>query len=354
MNSLFYKQFQSTKNYPVKKDSLRISTIDMHTGGEPLRVITGGYPVIAQVNSLLDYRKILKQKYDYLRTALMFEPRGHADMYGCLLLPPFHSDADCSVIFMHNEGYSSMCGHATIALMVLSMEMGWVAVVNGKASLKIEAPCGLIVASGEEKNGKIIASFECVPSFVCELEQRVHVKSLNKNIDYDLAYGGAFYAYVNATDVGVVLSPENNRQLIELGKEIRQQVIETNHRIVHPFEADLSELYGVIFIEDSTLNGVDSRNVCIFADGELDRSPTGSGVSGRMAIHFKKQQIKVGQQMVIESILGSKFTVEVVREIEYGSHHAVIPKVTGNASVTGLNQWIVQPDDEFKHGFFLR
>lgn len=354
MSATFFERFKSQQCYPVKPGSLVINTIDMHTGGEPLRVIMTGYPKVNDAHSLLAYRKLLKEQYDYLRTALMFEPRGHADMYGCLLLPPFHPEADFSVIFMHNEGYSSMCGHATIALMRLAMDMGWVPIKKGKATLKLEAPCGLISALGEEKNGGVVTSFECVPSFVAALNQRVFVKSLNRELQYDLAYGGAFYAYVNASDMGLSLTTENNRRLIELGKEIKQQVIATSEAIVHPFEKALSELYGVIFTSEAQGQSADSRNVCVFADGELDRSPTGSGVSGRVAIHYKRQEIKMGEIMKIESILGSQFHVEVLREVEFGSHLAVIPKVTGSASVIGENKLIIQPNDEFKHGFFLR
>lgn len=139
----FFARYQANKTFTVPQNRVQLKAIDMHTGGEPLRIITEGYPEI-QAESLLDYRRQLKHDYDHLRTALMFEPRGHADTYGCLILPPFHKDADCSVIFLHNEGYSNMCGHAVIATMALSVQMGWGDVVDDKAQMNIEAPCGLI------------------------------------------------------------------------------------------------------------------------------------------------------------------------------------------------------------------
>lgn len=325
----------------------------MHTGGEPLRVITEGYPEI-QADSLLDYRRQLKLSHDHLRTALMFEPRGHADMYGALVLPPFVEDADCSVIFMHNEGYSTMCGHAVIAIMTLAMQMDWVDVVDGKASMNIEAPCGLIRAKGELTDGKITASFECVPSFVAALDQQVYIESLKQTINYDLAYGGAFYAYVDTRQIDLELTAKNNRILADLGEEIKQAVISSSDKVIHPFEADLSMLYGTIFIGAPLSDEADSRNVCIFADGEVDRSPTGSGVSGRMALHYAKGELAVGQSMTIESILGSRFKGEVARTQPYGSYEAVIPRVTGDAYVCGVNQFVIQPDDALKHGFLLR
>ena len=360
----FYNRFSSKQDYQAPEGSLIINAIDMHTGGEPLRVITTGYPDL-QAASLLDYRRQIKQHHDHLSTALMFEPRGHADMYGALVLPPFTDGADCSAIFLHNEGYSNMCGHAVIAIMILAMQVDWVDVINGKAAMNIEAPCGLIRAKGEIVQGKITASFECVPSYVAALNQQVYIDSLKRIISYDLAFGGAFYAYVDANQMDLALTPQNNQQLIALGTEIKQAVLASSDKIAHPFEADLSELYGTIFIGDplfagsglSTgvgLDGADSRNVCIFADGEVDRSPTGSGVSGRMALHYAKGELAVGQSMTIESILGSRFTGEVARTQTYGPYEAVIPKVSGDAYVCGVNKFVIQPDDELRYGFLLK
>ncbi len=350
--SEFYQKYQN--NLQVQSAGLlEMSTIDMHTGGEPLRVITRGYPEI-QADSLLAYRRILKSDYDHLRTAVMFEPRGHADMYGCLLLPPFHSDADCSVIFMHNEGYSTMCGHAVIGIMTLAVKMGWVDVSSGKAQMTIEAPCGLIKASADICDESIIASFECVPSFVAELDAEIFIESLGQKIRYDLAYGGAFYAYVDANQFNLALTPTNYHRLITLGQEIKHKVIQTSHRIVHPSEGDLSFLYGTIFIGGPVSDGAQSRNVCVFADGEIDRSPTGSGVSGRMAIHSARGELKKGQGMTIESLIGSQFYAEVLDETEIGGIKTVIPRVSGKAFICGSNRLLIDPQDAFKHGFFLR
>lgn len=349
----FYQKFKANSEVALPPGSMEIKAIDMHTGGEPLRVITEGYPEIPAA-SLLDYRRKLMRHHDHLRTALMFEPRGHADMYGALILPPFAEGADCSTIFLHNEGYSSMCGHAVIAIMTLAMQMDWVEVVDGKASMVIEAPCGLIHAKGTERNGQITAEFECVPSFVAALNQQVYIESVGKEITYDVAYGGAFYAYVDARQLDLTLDGEHQQQLINLGKEIKVAVNATSNKFVHPFEADLSFNYGTIFIGGACDEGSHSRNVCIFADGEVDRSPTGSGVSGRMALHFAKAEVELGQSITIESIIGSKFSGEVVRTTEYGDFAAVIPKISGSAHICGTNRFIISPNDPLKYGFLMR
>lgn len=351
--SQFYQQFKHNSNYQTPDSALEISVIDMHTGGEPLRVITSGYPEI-KADSLLDYRRKLKANFDHLRTAIMFEPRGHADMYGCLVLPPFNSDADCSVIFMHNEGYSTMCGHAVIGMMTLAVKMGWVELKDNHASMTIEAPCGLIKAWAKVEGEEVYATFDCVPSFVKEADVQVYIESLGQSIKYDLAYGGAFYAYVETEQFGLSLVPENYHQLISLGREIKEQVIASNQNIVHPVEEDLSFLYGTIFVGRPISEGVDSRNVCVFADGEIDRSPTGSGVSGRMAIHHSRGDLQIGEGMDIESLIGSSFRAEVASTAKLGDIEAVIPRVSGQAHICGVNRLILDPKDPLNNGFLLR
>ncbi|MET1256563.1 proline racemase family protein [Aliikangiella maris] len=349
----FFQRFTTRQTYTKQAQQLAIQSIDMHTGGEPLRVILSGYPQI-KASSLLDYREVLQADYDHLRTALMFEPRGHADMYGCLILPPFNPKADCSAIFMHNEGYSNMCGHAVIAIMTLAMQMQWVEITDNRASMTIEAPCGLISASGVIENGKINASFECVPSFVTTLNQSIQIPGTAQTIEYDIAFGGAFYAYVDAAKLSMPLTPDNTQQIIQMGRAIKQAVKQSPQFLNHPFETRLNELYGTIFIAPVESSQIHSRNVCIFADGELDRSPTGSGVSGRVAILAAKGELQVNQPIVIESLIGSSFTVEIIKIQGYGDYQAVIPKVTGNAYVCGKNEWIIDAKDPFAQGFLLR
>lgn len=350
-----YKNIINHQTYTPNPDWLQIKTIDMHTGGEPLRVILEGFPEL-KGDSVLDYRRYCKENYDHLRTALMFEPRGHADMYGCLLTPPNDDEGDFGVIFLHNEGYSTMCGHAIIALTTLCVEMNWIAVKEGDNMLKIDAPCGRIKSFARIENGQLKGvKFHCVPSFVAGLDKKVEVPGLG-TVTYDLAYGGAYYAYVdmkkNRFDFD--LSKESYQQLIRRGMDIKHAVMQQDDAIIHPFEGDLSFLYGTIFTEASEKEGVDSRNVCIFADGEVDRCPTGSGVSGRMAIHKMRNEIAYGEEMIIESITDSVFTGSLVEEIDFGPFKAVIPQVQGTAHITGMHTFVLDPKDPMKNGFILR
>lgn len=348
-----YSNIKNQTSFNPPDDWLKIRTIDMHTGGEPFRVIVDGFPHL-EGNNVLEYRRYVKDNYDHLRKALMWEPRGHADMYGCILLPPNDEEGDFGILFIHNEGYSTMCGHAIIAISTLAIEMGWVEVKEPETILKIDAPCGRITSFVKTENGKVQSvHFHCVPSFVVALDQKVEVPGLGM-VEYDLAYGGAFYAYVNAEKLDLALTKENYSLLIQKGMDIKRAVMKSSALINHPFEEDLSFLYGTIFIGGPVSEGIDSRNVCIFAEGEVDRCPTGSGVSGRMAIHLARKEIDFGEEMRIESITGSVFKGSIFKKEQYGGFDAVIPQVEGTAHIVGQCEFLIDPKDPFKYGFFLR
>ena len=247
-----------------------------------------------------------------------------------------------------------MCGHATIAIAKLAVELGWVEAVEPETIIRIDAPCGQLTAYVDVENGKAgKVRFHGVPSFVLGLDQVVEVPGSGP-VKYDLAYGGAFYAYVDSDALGLPLVPENYRKLIDQGMAIKHAVMNSGIGIDHPFETDLSFLYGTIFIGGPVSDGLDSRNVCIFAEGEVDRCPTGSGVSGRMAIHHARNEIRIGESMHIESIVGSVFRGAVVETKEYGGLPAVIPEVEGEAWITGSHTFYLDPKDPFRNGFFLR
>lgn len=350
-----YQNILKNTSLSVPENWMTIKTIDMHTGGEPLRVILNGFPKL-KGNSVLECRREIKENYDYLRTTLMFEPRGHADMYGCVLLPPNSDDADFGILFLHNEGYSTMCGHAIIAISTLAAKMNWISVSEGENVLKIDAPCGRINSFVNSINGEVFGvKFHCVPSFVVGLDRVVNVPGLGE-IMYDLAYGGAFYAYVDLrkNNLNLRLSSDQYRTLIQTGMDIKRAVMLDDSEILHPFEEDLSFLYGTIFIDEPHDTKNHSRNICIFAEGEVDRSPTGSGVSGRIAIERARNTIDYNQTISIESITDSVFNCSLISEKDYGPFKAVIPQVEGTAHITGMNTFIIDPKDPMKNGFILR
>jgi proline racemase len=330
---------------------LRISTIDLHTGGEPLRVYIDGLPPI-EGRTVLEKRRYFGEHLDYIRIGTMWEPRGHADMYGAVVTPS-SDDADFDVFFLHNEGYSTMCGHAIIALTTLAFETGLVHDRGDNPALKINVPAGRVNARACLKGGKVeVASFRNVPSFLYLRDEQVDVNGVGQ-VQFDVAYGGAFYAFVTAESIGVELAAANVHQLIDAGRRIKHAVMK-QFPIKHPFEDDLSFLYGTIFTGPAVEAGHHSRNVCIFADGEVDRSATGTGVSARAALHHAKGELPLNRKITIESILGSTMSVEALEQTTFGPYAAVIPEVSGTASITGRNEFYFDPDDPFRHGFILR
>jgi len=324
----------------------RVTTIDMHMAGEPLRVVVDGLPPI-EGRTVLEKRRYFREHYDHLRTGLMWEPRGHADMYGAVITPS--ADADFDVFFLHNEGYSTMCGHAIIALTKLVVETELVS----KNEVSFNVPAGRIEARATVEDRRVTeTSFRNVPSLLYLRDQHVDVEGIGR-VQFDIAYGGAFYAFVRAEDAGLKLLPNDVIRLIDYGRRIKHAVM-SRFPITHPFEDDLSFLYGTIFTGPPLNPTHHSRNVCIFADGELDRSPTGSGVSARAALHFAKGELGLHERVTIESILGSTMSVEVVELTKFGPYDAVIPEVSGTASIIGRNEFYFDPQDPFQNGFILR
>jgi len=344
-----------------QENFITLHTLDCHTGGEPLRIVTHGFPELAG-DTILAKRRDCQQNHDDLRRALIFEPRGHSDMYGAIITSPERENSHFGAIFIHNEGYSTMCGHAVIALAKCAVESGMVPQTGKITDVIIDVPCGQIIAQAFAENiatPTIITkvSFNSVPAFVFADKQTIEVEGIG-TVNFDIAFGGAFYAYVQAPSINLDLSPENHQQIIDYGKKIKTKVI-NNIAVKHPFENDLSFLYGVIFIDDKNMTTdlpqeIHSRNVCVFADGELDRSPTGSGVSARIALHVANNELSLNQSITIESILGSTFDVQAVEKLNYGDFSAVIAQVTGNAFICGKAQWLIDVNDPLKHGFLLR
>lgn len=333
-------------------DRERIATIDLHTAGEPFRVVVSGAPEIPG-DTILAKRRWARQHLETLRRALIWEPRGHADMYGCFVTPAVSPAADFGVLFIHTEGYSTMCGHGIIALATLAVETRMIEVVEPETKIGIDSPAGFVEARVDVESGRAgRVRFRNVPSFAAGLDETIEVPGIG-NVRYDLAFGGAFYAYVDAASVGLSCAPRDVGAAIEKGRAIKR-AIAGSVEIEHPFDDELGFLYGVVFTGPAEQSGSHSRNVCIFADGEVDRSPTGTSVSARLAIHHARGELRAGERIVIESVIGTRFGGTVVETSRYGRYDAVIPEVDGSAFVTGRHEFLIDPADPLSAGFLLR
>ena len=330
-----------------------LTVTDMHTGGEPVRIVTSGYPPIP-AGTILEKRAWVRNNLDHLRRVLMFEPRGHYDMYGVLPVEPDLPGADLAVLFMHNEGYSTMCGHAVIALGRYAVDRGIVAAIEPVTTVNIECPCGMVVASVQVKDGKAGAvSFESVPAFLFAADRRLTLERWGE-VTFEIAYGGAFYALADCRQFGLEFGKSRARDFVDAATALTERV-KAEIPLAHPDHADLGFLYGSILTDGG--DGIDepTKNVCVFAEAEVDRSPTGSGVTARLAAMHAKGMIDIGETRRFESIVGSVFTGAVARTAEAaGPHPAIVARVSGQAHCCGKAEYLVEEGDALGRGFLVR
>jgi trans-L-3-hydroxyproline dehydratase len=331
----------------------QITTVEMHTGGEPVRIITAGFPPVLG-DTLLAKRRHVHAKLDHLRRMLMAEPRGHADMYGALLVEPDAPDADLAVLFLHNEGYSTMCGHAVIALGRFAVDRKLVAAREPETTVRIQCPCGLVTASVEvqgRRAGRV--RFTSVPAFAYARDAVV-VTEVFGPVILDVAYGGAFYGILPASQLGLDLQHSPLARIVEAALQIKAAAME-QLALAHPTEPDLAYLYGIILTDDMSPEGRGpTANICVFAAGQVDRSPTGSGVTARLALMHRRRQVDIGESRAFSSITGTEFTGRVIAETTVGPHPAVLVEVTGEAFYTGEASFTCEPEDPLGGGFLLR
>jgi proline racemase len=331
----------------------QIKTIDAHTAGEPLRLIVEGFPTL-EGSTMLERREWVREHCDHLRTALMLEPRGHTDMYGALFTEPENPDSDAGVLFMHNEGYSTMCGHGVIAVVTIALERGLLQLRPGRDEIVLDTPAGPVRARPRvgTVDGRVrvtSVAFRNVPSFV--LHAGMDVVAGGKLVRADVAFGGAFYAIVDSEAVGVPVLPERLGELRRVGMEIARG-IEAKVRIVHPDEPRLEGIYGTIFTGPAA-DGADLRNVTIFAEAEVDRSPCGTGTCAVMAVLAGMGLLGTKQEFVHESIIGSRFRGRIVGETFVGQLTAILPEIEGEAWITGEHSFVIDPNDPLRSGFRL-
>jgi proline racemase len=332
-------------------ESLVVTATDYHTAGEPFRIVTGGVGPIPGA-TILEKRRWAQQELDHVRALLVNEPRGHADMYGCFVTDPVTEGSDLGVLFFHNAGFSTACGHGTIALATYALETGLLPVREPETELRIDVPSGSLPVTAAVRDGRIEGvRFRNVPSFVHV--EGIELETSRGRLNVDIAYGGAFYASVRAEDAGLAVEPRRLPALIELGREIKQ-ALEADHEIAHPDEPELRDVYGVIFFAEEGGSPLAQRNVAIFADGEVDRSPCGSGTSARLAVLHRQGRLAVGERLLHRSIVGTEFEGWVVAETEVAGRPAVVTVVAGTAHLTGRHEFVLEPGDPLGTGFLLR
>ncbi len=333
-----------------------VKTIDAHAAGEPLRLIVDGFPS-PRGKTMLDKREWVRAHADHLRRALMLEPRGHADMYGAILTEPASPGSHAGVLFMHNEGYSTMCGHGIVAVTTIALERGLIMPGSDGTSVIYDSPAGTIRARARIKAGPGTAggagrvesvAFLNVPSFV--LHGGLTVKLGARQIRADVAFGGAFYAIVDSEAVGLPIDIPQLPELRRVGMEIKH-AIENAHTVTHPLEPGLRGIYGTIFTGPASDEHADLRNVTIFADAEVDRSPCGTGTAAVMAVIDAMGLLSEDRPFVHESLIGTRFTGRVSSRTVVGEHQAIVPEIEGSAWITGEHTFVIDQRDPLRDGF---
>jgi proline racemase len=335
----------------------RFRTLDAHAAGEPLRLILEGYPA-PKGRTMLEKRAWVKRHADHIRRALMLEPRGHADMYGAVLTEPVTPGADAGVLFMHNEGYSTMCGHGIVAVTTMAIERG---LVHPQEPNRIvyDSPAGPVHARAHVSGQRVEGgpgvrvdrvSFDNVPSFV--FAPGLQVRAGAREIRVDVAFGGAFYAIVDAEAAGLPIAPSKLPELRRVGMEIKHAV-EAAIRVVHPLDEGLNGIYGTIFTGPPERGDADLKNVTIFADAEVDRSPCGTGTCAVMAVIDAMGLMPRDRPFGHESLIGTLFNGRIAGRTRVADVDAILPELEGSAWVTGEHVFLVDDEDPLKGGFRL-
>ncbi|MGI5152205.1 proline racemase family protein [Plantactinospora sp. CA-294935] len=331
------------------RSRLVLHAVDSHTEGMPTRVITGGVGVLPG-DTMLERKRLFERDRDGLRRLLMFEPRGHSAMSGAILQPPTRPDADVGVLFIEVSGCLPMCGHGTIGVATVLVETGMVPVVEPVTTIRLDTPAGLVSVDVAVRDGRAIGvTLRNVPSFLLAADRKVEVGGEIGTIRYDMAFGGNFYAIVDAADLGLPVEPAAVPELIRRGLRVMDAINEQAPPR-HPTIPAIDDCRHVQVVQDGT-DGADARNAVVIHPGWVDRSPCGTGTSARMAQRHARGLLDLDTPFVNESVIGTRFTGRLVGTTMVGELPAVVPTVTGRAWVTGTAQYLLDPEDPFPEGF---
>jgi proline racemase len=346
-----------TPSWALPSHGLRIDTVEAHCGGEPMQVVLGGFPMPIG-RSLLDRRLHAEQNFDHLRRAIVLEPRGHSHQSACLLTPPTTHGAQCGALFFDGAGWGTMSGHGIITLATVLVETGFVPMVGPETRLKIDTVAGLVRCYARVEGDRVRSVFfENVPSFVTGIDETITVPGLGE-VKYDLAFGGVFYAFVEASTLGLSCGPEQIGALRKAGLAIQEKL--SQQKVAeHPEHPALSFLGGVVFYDEpprrkGAARFADTRHACIFANGSINRCPGPAAVSARLTLLLARNQIEFGQAVLVESVIGSTCTGKAGQVVEIYGGQAIVTEVEATAYITGRRSLFIDSEDTLLNGFVLQ
>lgn len=332
-------------------EKLTLKTIDTHTMGDPTRIIIEGLPEIPG-ETMLEKKQHLIDQFDYIRSSLILEPRGHSDMFGAILLPPTNEEADMGVIFMDTQAYLNMCGHGIIGVTTALLEQNIIQKRGELVSLKFDTPAGLVEVTAKMDGDKVTeVSFVNVPAFLHGTDFELDIPNLGK-ITVDVAFGGSYYVIVDVEKINQKITVDNANHLSELGMLIKD-IANQNIPVQHPVKPEINKIDLLLFIEHSKNENVNTKNVAIFGESQVARSACGTGLSAQIAREFFTNKLNINDSFNTESIIETVFKGEVVDTIKIGEQDAILPKISGNANVVTISTHILDPQDPLNCGFLL-
>lgn len=328
-----------------------VQTIDTHTFGEPTRIINGGLLKL-KGNSVAEQRDDMAERYSWLRDALIKEPRGHRDMFGAVLLPPVQEGVDFGVIYMDNNNFLNMCGHATIGVSTAIVETGMVQPQGEYTDLVLETPAGLVYPRVRVENGRVESvTFKNVPGFLEERDVKLETPEYGEVI-VDISFGGNYFAWVDIEQFDEKLHPSNTAKLKAIAKVIKEEVNKTV-KVQHPTKSYIDKIDIVTFFGPPTVEGATYKNVHIFSDNQADRSPGGTGTTAMVSRMVGRGELELNEEVVCEGFVGGKFYGKALETVDLGGKEAYITEVRGSAFISGFNNILIDPNDPFKHGFMV-
>lgn len=327
----------------------QFTVVDAHSAGAQARVVVGGVPAVPGA-TIRDKRAFLRQNRDDIRKLLMYEPRGGAQMSGSIILPPCDPRADVGIVFIESGGWLTMCGAGTIGAATVLIETGMVPKSEPLTTVMFDTPAGLVTASVEVRDGAVQGvGLENVPSFLAVADHRVDLDGFGP-VSVDVSYGGNFYIMAAARDFGLEIVPAAAERLVAVGRELRRRVNESL-TVTHPLEAEPQPIPNVVFTQAAAAGSDRHRNMVLFGEAGVDRSPGGTGTSARMAQRFARGELGLDEPFRHESIIGSVFEGRLLRVETLGPYEAVVPTIRGRAFITGLSTFVLDPADSFPEGF---
>src|SRR5690625_4071614 len=320
-----------------------LNVIDTHTFGEPTRIVNGGLLKV-RGETVAEQRDYIAENLDWLRGAIIQEPRGHRDMFGAILLPPLSDDVDFGVVFMDNGNFLNMCGHATIGISMAIVETGMVEVIEPETKLVLETPAGKVYPTVKVNNGRVeTVTFQNVPAFLEAQDFKIQIPDYGE-INTDISFGGNYFAWVDADEIGLKIDKMNTKEIKRVAALVKDEV-NKNYKVQHTTNSFINHIDIVTFFSKPTIEGATYKNVHVFSDNQADRSPGGTGTTAMVARMVGRGELDLNEEVICEGFVGGTFKGVATKTVDLGDKQALITEITGKAFISGIQNIFIRSEE---------